>query len=90
MARTVAFSEARSALSELLDDLARRHEHVVITRKGLPAAVMLAPEDFEALQETVEVLQDAQLMRALHRSEEDVKAGRVSDWSAVKRRLGLG
>ena len=90
VARTVAFSQARSELTELLDDLARRHEHVVITRKGLPAAIMLSPEDFDALQETVEVLQDADLMRSLRRSADDVKAGRVSDWAVVKRRLRLG
>jgi PHD/YefM family antitoxin component YafN of YafNO toxin-antitoxin module len=73
----------------LLDELAERHEHFVITRNGLPAAVMMSPADYEAVLETVEVLQERDLMLALRRSREDVKAGRVSAWQNVKRNLGV-
>ncbi|HKZ23933.1 MAG TPA: type II toxin-antitoxin system prevent-host-death family antitoxin, partial [Thermoplasmata archaeon] len=34
MAKVVPFTEARAKLSELLDELDERHEHVVITRSG--------------------------------------------------------
>lgn len=90
MARTVPFSRARSELTKILDELARQHEHFVITRNGLPAAVVMSPAEYEAIQETVEVLQDAELLRALRRSERDVKAGRVFAWKDVKRDLGVG
>jgi antitoxin YefM len=89
VSRIIGFSQARSELTKLLDELAQRHEHVVITRNGLPAAVMISPDDYEALQETVEVLQDADLMEALERSQGDVKAGRVARWRDVKRDLRL-
>jgi len=45
MARTVPFTEARGSLSELLDELALVHEHVVITRNGKPAAVLLSADE---------------------------------------------
>jgi antitoxin YefM len=89
MARTIPFSKARSQLTRLLDELGANHEHFVITRKGLPAAVMMSPEEFDAFQETVEVLQDADLTASLRQSELDVKAGRVKPWKKVKRDLGL-
>ena len=41
MSKTVHFTEARSGLTELLDQIERVHEHVVITRNGRPSAVML-------------------------------------------------
>ena len=90
MARTIPFSQARSELTKMLDELASRHEHFVITRNGLPAAVVMSPAEYEAIQETVEVLQDTELLKALRRSGRDVKAGRVSAWKDVKRDLGLG
>jgi antitoxin YefM len=90
MARTVPFSLARSELTKLLDEVIERHQHIVITRNGMPAAVMISPDDYEALQETVEVLQDAELMDSLRKSEADLKAGRVTKWSDVKRDLRLG
>ena len=89
MARIVPFSEARARLTELLDDVEKRHEHVVITRKGRPTAVVVSPEEWEALEETVEVLQDEGLLTALRESEEDVKAGRLFSLDEVKRELGL-
>ena len=89
MARTVPFTEARARLSELLDELERRHEHVVITRNGRPAAVLVPAGEQEALEETLEILQDEGILDALRESEEDVKAGRLTTLREVRRELGL-
>lgn len=90
MARIVPFTEARARLTELLDDVETRHEHVVITRKGRPAAIVVSTEEWEALEETIEILQDEELLAALRESEEDVRAGRLFSLDEVKRELGLG
>ncbi len=76
-------------MSELLDDVAARHEHVVITRKGRPAAVVISPEEWEAVEETLEILQDEETLAALLESEGDVKAGRLLSLEEVRRELGL-
>jgi prevent-host-death family protein len=89
MARTVPFSEARARLSELLDEVEQRHEHLVITRNGRPAAVVLSSDEFEALAETLEILGDPDTVQALRESEEDVAAGRVYSLEDVRRELGL-
>lgn len=82
------FTTARARLSELVDGVAHRHEHVVITRNGRPAAVV-PPEEQEALEETLEILQDEEMLQALRESEEDAKAGRLSTLGEVRRELGL-
>lgn len=89
VARIVPFTEARARLTELLDDVERRHEHVVITRNGRPVAIVVSPEEWEALEETLEVLQDEELLAALRDSEKDVEAGRLFSLDEVKRELGL-
>lgn len=90
VAKTVPLSEARARLSELLDELERRHEHVVITRNGRPTAVLVPAGEQEVLEETLEILQDEDILEALRESEEDVKAGRLSTLREVRRELGLG
>jgi antitoxin YefM len=90
VAKIVPFTEARSTLSELLDEVNERHEHVVITRKGRPAGVMLSNEEYEALAETLEVLEDDATLDALRESEADVREGRVQPLDEVRRELGLG
>lgn len=83
------FTEARSTLSELLDEVQERHEHVVITRKGRPVGVMLSSEEYEAITETLEVLADEQTLDALRESATDVEVGRVYSLAEVRRELGL-
>ncbi len=89
MAKIVPFTEARSSLSDLLDDVERRHEHVVISRRGRPVAILLSTADWEAMEETLEILEDDALLEALRESEDDVRAGRLTSLSEVRRDLGL-
>ncbi|MDQ3720228.1 MAG: type II toxin-antitoxin system Phd/YefM family antitoxin [Actinomycetota bacterium] len=89
MAKTVPFTEARARLTELLDEVNERHEHVVITRNGRPAGVVLSSDEYEALAETLDVLEDDEALEALRASEEDVRAGRVYPLDEVRRELGL-
>lgn len=77
VAKIVPFTEARANLTELLDALENKHEHVLITRNGRPSAVMLSAEEYESLEETLNILQDKELMKALRKSDDDVKAGRL-------------
>lgn len=49
----------------------------------------LSAEEFEAWEETLEVLQDENTLKALRESEADVKAGRLSTLDEVRRELGL-
>ncbi|MGH2924173.1 MAG: type II toxin-antitoxin system Phd/YefM family antitoxin [Solirubrobacterales bacterium] len=89
MSKTVPFTEARARLTELLDEVNERHEHVVITRNGRPAGVVLSNEEYEALAETLEVLEDEEALEALRESEADVRAGRLHSLDEVRRELGL-
>jgi antitoxin YefM len=89
VAKIVPFSEARATLSELLDEVEGRQQHVVINRNGRPAAVLISADEYEALEETLEILSDEETMEALRQSEEDVRAGRVINWEDLKRELGL-
>lgn len=86
MAKIVPFTEARANLTELLDVLEDKHEHVLITRNGRPAAVMLSAEEYESLEETMEILQDKDLMEALRKSEDDIRAGRLTSLNDLRRK----
>lgn len=83
------FTEARTHLTELLDDVESVHEHVVITRNGRPAAIVMSQAEYDSLIETLEILGDQKLMEDLAASDEDVAAGRMVPWEEVKHELGL-
>jgi len=89
MAKVVPLTEARSRLSDLLDEIESLHEHVIITRNGRPVAVMYSSAEHEAMEETLEILQDEQTLAALRESEADVEAGRLHTLAEVRAELGL-
>ncbi|MBD0330651.1 MAG: type II toxin-antitoxin system Phd/YefM family antitoxin [Thermoleophilia bacterium] len=90
VAKVVPFTRARAELSDLLDEVEARHEHVIVTRKGRPIAIVLSTEEWEAIEETLEILQDEETLEALRESDEDVAAGRVTPLSEVLRDLRRG
>lgn len=60
---TLPVAQARAQLSKLIEEAASTHERFEITRNGQRAAVLLGADDYDALQETIAVLGDSQLLR---------------------------
>ncbi len=65
MAKTVPVKDLRRDLGPLLDEVSDRREHIVVTRHGRPAAVIVPHDEYTALEETAEVLADPETMAAL-------------------------
>jgi antitoxin YefM len=65
MAKLVPVREFRSRLSELLSDVADRRDHVLVTRNGKPAAVLVPIDEYQALEETAEILSDSDTLSAI-------------------------
>jgi antitoxin YefM len=65
MAKTVPVREFRTKLSELLSDVADRRDHVLVTRNGKPAAVLIPIDEYEALEESAEILSDDSTLAAI-------------------------
>lgn len=74
---TLPLAEIKKRLSEIVDGVEQRHDRVLLTRNGRPAAMIISPDDLEALEETLEILSDPKAMRAIRRAETDVAAGKV-------------
>ena len=65
MAKTVPVREFRKNLSRLLSDVADRRDHVLVSRHGRPAAALVPVDEYEALEETAEILSDPDALAAL-------------------------
>ncbi|HVM04571.1 MAG TPA: type II toxin-antitoxin system Phd/YefM family antitoxin [Acidimicrobiales bacterium] len=74
---TLPLAEIKKRLSEIVDGVQQRHDRVVLTRNGRPAAVIMSPEDLEALEETLDILSNPAAMREIRRAEREVEAGKV-------------
>lgn len=87
MAKTVPVRELRSKLSELLSDVADRRDHVLVTRHGRPAAVIVPVDEYDALEETADILYDPDALAATEAGLAEISRGETVPLEAVRAEL---
>jgi antitoxin YefM len=87
MAKTVPVRELRSNLSNLLDDVSDRRDHVLVTRNGTPAAALIPVDEYEALEETAEVLSDPDALSALEVGLAEIQQGETITFAELRSEL---
>lgn len=71
----MALKDVKNHLSEVVDQVEREHERVVITKHGRPAAVVVSVDDLASLEETLDIAGRPRLMRQIQASLTELAAG---------------
>ncbi|MPZ26801.1 MAG: type II toxin-antitoxin system prevent-host-death family antitoxin [Micromonosporaceae bacterium] len=79
MSTTLPLAEVRERLSPIVTSVESTHERVVITKNGRPAAVLIAYEDLESLDETLEILADPDAAAEIRESLADPERFTIDD-----------
>ncbi len=79
MTTVLPLGEVKAHLSELVGRVDGHHERVTVTVHGRPSAVLVAVEDLEALEETLEILSDPETLQRLATSDAELAGGEVVD-----------
>ena len=87
MAKTVPVRELRSNLSSLLDDVTDRRDHLLVTRNGTPAAALIPVDEYEALEETAEILSDPDALAALEVGLGEIERGETITLAELRSEL---
>ena len=61
---SISYTAARSNLVKTMEHVCDDHAPVAITRKGQGSVVMISIEDFQALEETTQLLRSPKNMRS--------------------------
>jgi len=77
--QTVAFSDARNRLKEVLDRVAKDADYTIITRHDAEAAVVMSLNSFNSLMETVHLLRSPANAAHLARSIAQYQSGEVQE-----------
>ena len=92
MAKEITAIRLRHNLGAILDQVANHRERFLIKRAGIPAAVLISIpdyEDSEDLLDTWHEQRDAAFQRSLVRAKQDIKHGKVTTLSDLRRDLQL-
>lgn len=90
MTEAMPLATVKAHLSEVVDRVIRTHERVTITRHGRRQAVIIAPEDLDALEETLELMSDPQALREIAEGREAAARNEGMDAETLRRRYLRG
>jgi prevent-host-death family protein len=95
MKHTLSISEFQKEITRLPEHFEEEPGAVTVTQYGKPVMVILPfntykslLETIEALQETLEILQDEELMTTFRESVKALQSGEMVDWEDAKMELG--
>lgn len=81
---TIPLAEARAQLSRLVDEAVRTHQRVEITRNGRRSAVLMGSDDYDSMNETLDVLADAELVAEIGIALAESRESRVHTLESVR------
>ena len=70
-------TKVKRELLEILKSMEEDYATVTVTRNGEPVGIIMTPDRYEALLETIEILGDNETLQALKASQKDFNSGRV-------------
>jgi len=80
-------SEVKARLSEIAEEVDRTHERVHITKNGRDYLVLLAAEDLESIEATLELLADPAAQERIAQSQAEFARGEGLSVSELKQSL---
>ncbi|MBI2086165.1 type II toxin-antitoxin system Phd/YefM family antitoxin [Candidatus Daviesbacteria bacterium] len=89
MIKTLPITKARENLTTLVDKANKLLDEYIITVNGSPAAVLMSAAEYESWKETMEIMSDPELMKAIKQGEEDIKKGKFVTFEQLKKDLKL-
>jgi prevent-host-death family protein len=63
--KALPVSEAKMKLSALIETINATDEGIMITKNGRPSAILVSPEEFENMKETIALRSDVSLMKEI-------------------------
>ena len=85
---TYTLSEARKHFPDLVRKSHVLFEEFVVSRKGVPTAVIVDYDLFESMKETLHLTLDRALVKKLRTARSQAKKGEGKSWTVLRKELG--
>ena len=89
MVNIISVRTLRPQLSRVLDNVHRKFDRYIVTKRGRPEAILMSMAEYESLIETLDIESDAPLMRRWKKARRQIKAGKGRSLAEIDKDLGL-
>jgi antitoxin YefM len=87
MTHTITLKALRPGLPKVADAVGSEFDRYLVTRRGRPVMMLVNPEDFEGLLETIDILSDRSALKRIRKARKEARAGKKVSLQALRSRL---
>ena len=87
MVNTITLKELRPELPKVIKGIDAKLDRYIVTKRGKPIAVMLSPDDYDGLLETIEILSDKETAKRLKKAKQEIKTGKTITLEELRRKI---
>ncbi len=84
---TVSLKELRPNLPKIVEAIDSKLERFTVTKRGHPTVVMMSIDDFEGLNETLNILADKSGLERIKKGIKEAKEGKTVSLKSIKESL---
>lgn len=76
MIQTLSLTQARQDFPSLVNGAKTKLHEYIVTVKGAPAAVIISAAEYESWKETLDIMSDPGLLKAIRKGQHDIENGK--------------
>lgn len=75
--KIIPVTKAKRELLDLIKEMSAEDSTIAVTKNGVPVGILMTPDRYDALLETIEILADPKILKALDASRKDFESDRI-------------
>lgn len=87
MVNTISLKQLRPELPKIIKDIDTKLDRYIVMKRGRPVAVMMSPDDYDGLLETIEILSDRETAKRIRKAKQEIKRGKTISLEDLRRKI---
>lgn len=87
--KTISITEGRKNLFKIAEEVQKPDTYYSLTVDGKSQLILMSQDEFDAIMNTMDVLNDAPLLEELNNIEKEIKKGEYHTLDEIKREFGF-
>ena len=87
MVNTITLKKLRPGLPEVIKGIDTKLDRYIVIKRGRPVAIMIGPDDYESLLETIEILSDKEAVKRILKARKEIAEGKTISLEDLRQKI---
>ena len=87
MVNTITLKELRPGLPQVIKNIDAKLDRYIVMKRGKPVAMMISPDDYEGLIETIEILSDKDAVKRIKEAKKEITEGKTISLEELRSKI---